>query len=111
MREGTLKKACVEIFTPSAVLSDAFPNRQIGPNVRCGTEGWLARLSVVIDQCLVSDLTSNLSARTCAAKAFNVFFSLMTWIIPKAVAASGCVSILERGLSASDLSVQKVRPY
>ena len=33
LREGALSKACVEIFTPAIVLTEAFPNRQAGTPV------------------------------------------------------------------------------
>jgi exportin-5 len=106
MREGALSKACVEIFTPTAVLVEAFPKRQPGPDVRCGDEGWLVRISRFLDQCLAADV-QNETVRACAVKALQVFYSLMSWAIPKAVAAASCVPIMVRGLAAPSLPVQK----
>jgi len=108
MREGALSKACVEIFTPSAVLAEAFPKRQPGPEVRYGDEGWLVRISRFLEQCLGADVQNNEPVRICAIKALQVFYSLMPWAIPKAVAAASCVPIMLRGLATPNLAVQKV---
>ena len=108
MREGVLSKACVEIFTPSSVLAESFPNRQAGPEVRYGTEGWLARLSEFLDQCLAADVQNNDPVRSCALKALSVIHSLMTWAIPKAIYSANSVPIMIRCLAVSCISVQKV---
>src|SRR5690606_2392437 len=108
MREGVLSKACVEIFTPANVLAESFPNRQAGPEVRYGGEGWLARLSEFLDQCLGADVQSNEPVRTCAVKALSALHSLMTWAIPKAIHSANCVPIMVRCLAVSCISVQKV---
>jgi exportin-5 len=108
MREGILSKACVEIFTSSAVLADAFPNRQQGPEVRYGQDGWLARIAELLDQCLNGDVQNNDDVRGCAVKALSTLYSLMPWAIPKAISASGCVPVMSRGLAASHVGVQKV---
>lgn len=108
MREGVLSKACVEIFTPTAVLIEAFPNRQPGPDVRHGHEGWLSRLSEFLDYCLNSAPKDNEEVKTCTVKGFSVFLSLMPWAIPKAVSAARCVDIMCAGLASPHVSVQKV---
>ena len=108
MREGALSKACVEIFTPAAVLAEVFPTRQPGPDVRYGSEGWLARIAEFLDQCLAEDLQNNESVRTCAVKALSVFQTLMSWAIPKAIYSANCVPIMVRCLAVSCITVQKV---
>ncbi|KAL7951192.1 armadillo-type protein [Trichoderma barbatum] len=106
MREGVLSKACVEIFTPTAVLIEAFPNRQPGPDVRCGHEGWLSRLSEFLGLCLSS--SANDEVKTCLVKGFSVLLSLMPWAIPKAISSARCVAILSAGLASPSTEVQKV---
>ncbi|KAI1848332.1 hypothetical protein JX265_008887 [Neoarthrinium moseri] len=106
-REGLLSKASVEIFTPSAVLRETFPNREAGPDVRCGDEGWLTRITGFLGQCLSGDLQNNEELRNCAVRAFAVLFSLMPWVIPNAATATGCVPAICQGLRASHISVQK----
>ena len=108
MREGVLSKACVEIFTPALVLAEAFPNRQPGPEVRYGPDGWLSRLAELLGQCLDGDVQNNADARNCAVKALTVLYSLMPWAIPNAVSAAGCVPVMCRALAASHVVVQKV---
>lgn len=108
MREGVLSKACVEIFTQSSVLVDSFPNRQAGPEVRCGEEGWLSRLSELLNYCITSDAKENAEVRSCAAKALSVLTTLLSWAIPKSVAAAQCVTILSSGLASPFFEIQKV---
>ncbi|KAL7932413.1 armadillo-type protein [Trichoderma chlorosporum] len=106
MREGVLSKACVEIFTPTAVLIEAFPNRQPGPDVRCGHEGWLSRLSDFIGLCMSADASDEV--KTCIVKGFSVFLSLMPWAIPKAISSARCVAVLSAGLASPSTEIQKV---
>lgn len=107
MREGVLSKACVEIFTPTAVLIEAFPNRQPGPDVRCGHEGWLSRLSDFLGLCINAD--ANDEVKMCIVKGFSVFLSLMPWAIPRAISSARCVDILSAGLASPSTEIQKVR--
>ncbi|RFU73541.1 hypothetical protein TARUN_8703 [Trichoderma arundinaceum] len=107
MREGVLSKACVEIFTPTAVLVEAFPNRQPGPDVRCGHEGWLSRLSEFLGLCISSD-TKNDEVKTCIVKGYSVLLSLMPWAIPKAISSARCVAVLSAGLASPSTEIQKV---
>ncbi|OAA49546.1 Armadillo-type fold protein [Metarhizium rileyi] len=108
MREGVLSKACVEIFTPTSVLVEAFPNRQPGPNVRHGPQGWLERISEFLNYCVNSEAKDSADARSCAVKALSVFVSLMPWAIPKAIAAAQCVNVISAGLASSHTDIQKV---
>ena len=111
MREGVLSKACVEIFTPTAVLLEVFPNRQPGPDVRCGHEGWLNRLSELLDYCINSNQKDNPEVKACAIRALSVFLSLMPWAIPRAVAAANCVRTLTTGLASPVAEIQKVHAF
>ncbi|PNP56453.1 hypothetical protein THARTR1_03149 [Trichoderma harzianum] len=106
MREGVLSKACVEIFTPTAVLIEAFPNRQPGPEVRCGHEGWLSRLSEFLGLCINAD--ANDEVKMCIIKGFSVFLSLMPWAIPKAISSARCVDVLSAGLASPSTEIQRV---
>ncbi|KAF2997521.1 hypothetical protein E8E14_003090 [Neopestalotiopsis sp. 37M] len=106
-REGLLSRASVEIFTPAAVLLETFPNREAGPEVRCGDEGWLGRITQFLSQCLSGDLQNNDELRSCAVRGFAVLFSLMPWVIPNAATATGCVPTMCQGLRASHIAVQK----
>ncbi|KAK4185282.1 putative importin beta-related nuclear transport receptor [Podospora australis] len=107
MREGVLSKACVEIFTPAAVLAESFPNRQSGPNVRFEEEGWLSRVTQLITECLSGNIEENEDVRACAVKALNVLNAIVPWVIPKAVNAVGCRPIMCRCLATPSVPVQK----
>jgi len=108
LREGLLSKACVDIFTPAAVLAEAFPSRQAGPEVRSGGEGWLNRVADLLKDCLGGDVKNDDAVRTCAVRSLAVLYSLMPWAVPKAIIASGCVPSMCTGLAASHVVVQKV---
>lgn len=107
VREGVLSKACVEIFTPAAVLAEAFPNRQEGPVVRCDGEGWLQRIGSFLNDCLNGDVQAYDDLATCAIRSLAVFYSVMPWAIPKAISSAQCVQYMCKGLAASHLGVQK----
>ncbi|KAF5653718.1 MSN5-like protein [Fusarium sp. NRRL 25303] len=107
MREGVLSKACVEIFTPTAVLVEAFPNRQPGPPVRYGDDGWLSRLSQFLDYCLNQAPKDNEDVKMCIHKGLSVFLSLMPWAIPKAISSARCVEVMCAGLASSQVTIQK----
>lgn len=109
LREGVLSKACVEVFTSTAVLVEAFPNRQAGPNVRHGHDGWLLRISRFLELCLAANPEDNTEVKTCVIKGFSVFLSLMPWAIPKAVANASCVRVMCAGLASPVSEIQKVR--
>lgn len=108
IREHVLSKAAVEIFTSAAVLVEAFPNRQPGPDVRFGPEGWLQRATALLSECLSSNIQGDDDVRSCATRSLALLYSLMAWAIPKSVIASRCVPTLCDGLMASHVSVQKV---
>lgn len=108
VREKVLSKASVEIFTPAVVLLETFPNREAGPEVRCGEEGWLTRIIDLLRQCLSGDVQNNEDLRSCATRSLAVLYTLMPWVIPKSVAMTRAVPIICEGLRASHIEVQKV---
>jgi len=108
LREGALSKACVEIFTPAIVLAEAFPNRQLGTDVRYGEEGWLVRLGELLNHCLSPDSFQNVQYQTCAVKTLAVYKSVMPWAIPRAIASASCVQHMCNSLAAPSVPVQLV---
>jgi len=108
LREGVLSKACVDIFTPASVLAEAFPNRQSGPEVRSGEEGWMMRVTDLLGEYLEGDVQNNDDLRSCVTRSLGVFYSLMPWAIPRAIVACRCVPVLCKGLAAPHVTVQKV---
>jgi exportin-5 len=108
LREGALSRACVDIFTPAIVLAERFPNRQGGPAVRYGEEGWLVRLGELLNQCLDNNLQANLEYHSCAVKTLAVYKSVMPWAVPQAISSASCVQHMCKALAASSVAVQLV---
>lgn len=108
LREGALSKACVEIFTPAVVLAEAFPNRQIGTNVRHGEEGWLVRLGEFLAQCLQTESHNTPEQKACVVKTLAVYKSVMPWAVPRAIARASCVQHMCKSLASANVTVQLV---
>jgi exportin-5 len=87
LRGSDLGRACVDIFTPAAVLTEHLPTRDKNMDVRYGDEGWLKRLCDNLAMCLSSDYQNNDAIRSCAMKTMAALRASMTWVIPKAIAA------------------------
>ncbi|KAI9643694.1 karyopherin [Ciborinia camelliae] len=107
LREGVLSKACVEIFTPAVVLSEAFPNRQLGTVLRHGNEGWLVRIGGLLGQCLQLDISSP-EYQSCAVKVLAVYKSVVPWTVPRAISSAQCVQYMCKCLATSSTPVQLV---
>lgn len=110
LRGSDLNRACVEIFTPSRVMSEQFPNRETSFNVRYGDEGWLARLAYVLDSC-VSDGKILREWQTVVMKTLSTLKSVITWILPNALVATNILSSLCSCLAVNEITVQLVRDY
>jgi exportin-5 len=109
LRGSDLGRACVEIFTPLAVLQEHLPTRDKSLDVRCGDEGWLNRLCDNLGGCLSQDYQNQESARTLAVKTLSALRAAMPWIIPKAIAATHVVGALCRALAVPVVELQLVR--
>jgi exportin-5 len=108
LRGSDLGRACVEIFTPTAVLIEHLPTRDKGPDVRCGDEGWLKRLCDNLGWCLGQDYQDQEAVRIMAVKTLNALRAAMPWIIPKAIAATQVVGSLCRALAVPVVELQLV---
>ena len=107
LRGTDLNKACVEIFTPAAVLIEHFPTRETNINVRYGEEGWLSRIGNVLDWCSNSKHDEE-QRQICAVKAMSTLKSVIGWTIPRALVTSRCVERICECLAVSNLSIQLV---
>lgn len=113
MREAVLSKACVDVFTPVQVLQENFPNRTNEPNLRCGADGWLVRVSQLLEICVMQGaaaqgVQSTDEKRSCASKSLAVLKSVLPWITPKAVIFASCIDRLCSSLAAPDVQIQLV---
>jgi exportin-5 len=110
LRGSELGRACVDIFTPLAVVHEQLPTRDQGVDVRCGDEGWLRRLCDNLNWCLGQDYQNQDSFRTCALKTMNALRAAMPWIIPKAIAATQVIEAVCKALAVPVVELQLVRP-
>lgn len=108
LRGSELGRACVEIFTPTAVLVEQLPTRDKSLNVRYGDEGWLKRLCDNLTWCLSKDCQHQEAVRASAVKTMNTLRACMTWIIPKAIAAVEVIEHVCKALSVPVVELQLV---
>lgn len=111
LRGNDLNRACVEIFTPAAVLTQQFPTRENNFNVRYDDVGWLARIGDLLEWCLANDVQGNDKVRNSAVKALAVLRTAMPWAIPKAIIATRCVEIILQSLAVQDIQIRMVRIF
>ena len=108
LRGSDLNKACVEIFTPFPVIAKHFPQRDATVNVRYGSEGWLTRISDLLEWCLRQDQSSH-EVQSCATRALSTLRSVVSWVLPPAVAETGCVQRTYQLMMRGNPSMQLVR--
>ncbi|KAF2444468.1 ARM repeat-containing protein [Karstenula rhodostoma CBS 690.94] len=106
LRGSDLGRACVEIFTPAAVLTEHLPGRDKSLDVRHGDEGWLKRLCDNLSWCLSQDYQHQDAVKLCAVKTMNALRACMPWIIPKAIAA---VQVIEHVCKALAVPVTELQ--
>lgn len=107
-REDILDKAVVDIFMPTAVIVEDFPNRIPGPSVRSGDEGWFQRAVALLSECLSSDIQND-EVRVCTIKTLSMLTIILPWTFMNAIIQSNAVRYMYDGLVASHVAVQKVR--
>jgi exportin-5 len=108
LRGSDLGRACVDIFTPAAVLAEQLPDRDKSVAVRCGDEGWLKRLCDCLSWCLSQDFQNQERVRTCAVKTMNALRASMSWIMPKAITATQVIQHVCAALSVPVVELQLV---
>ena len=107
LRGTELNRACVDIFTPTIVLRECFPNRESGINVRYGDEGWLSRIGALLAWC-VHENTATESLRMCATKALHTMKSIFIWILPGALVKAHSITRILSCLGVSAVPIQLV---
>ena len=108
LRGPELPKACVDIFTPMAVLKRHYPSRGLDVEVRSGEEGWISRLCDLLNWCLDNHPQKDEQLRLCAVKVLASLKAAVTWIMPKALHATRCLDYLCKALSVTDVGIQMV---
>ncbi|KAL8779897.1 MAG: hypothetical protein Q9213_006719 [Squamulea squamosa] len=105
LRSTELNRACVDIFTPMAVLLDRFPSRGTSINVRYGDEGWLSRMGDLLEWC-VTQKSDDDARRACAVKVMMTLRSVVSWAIPQSLSTAKMTARLCQALQSSHLPIQ-----
>jgi exportin-5 len=108
LRGSDLGRACVEIFTPAAVIHEQLPTREKSLDVRYGDEGWLKRLCDNLGWCLAQDYQNQEAVRTSAVKTMHALRAAMPWIMPKAIAATQVIEAVCKALAVPVVEMQIV---
>jgi len=108
LRGSDLGRACVEIFTPAAVLTEHLPTRDKNLDLRYGDEGWLQRLCDNLAWCLSQDYQNQEAVRICAVKTMAALRASMTWVIPKAIASVHVIEHVCKALAVPVVELQLV---
>ena len=101
LRGSELNRALIEIVTPFSVFQDLYPKREHHVELRCGTEGWLARICQFLGEC-VENLQHSKQAEDAALKALAALKSVLVWSIPRAVISANCVPSIVRAMTCQD---------
>lgn len=102
-RSETLAAACIEIFTPEALMLDAgVPKTGHVVNVRFGSEGWLHRLSAFLEYSLNSN---DLSA---AVKNLSTLGLTLSWMPSATIAETAGIQPICRAMLVGDASIRLV---
>ncbi|KAL5337340.1 armadillo-type protein [Aspergillus crustosus] len=104
LRGSDLNRALVEICTPLAVFEEIGQKRDSHAEIRCGDEGWLARICVFLQDC-IGNIQHSKQAKDAALKALANLKSVLVWSIPKAIHISGCVQSIARAFTSTDEQV------
>lgn len=107
-KSSELGKACVEIFTPSNVLSQLYPERDLQTKYQYGQEGWFTRLLKRAEQCLDRHTQGQPEVKACLLQSLQVLRSVVVWIILRVISTSGCIELLSRAMQLQDVHIQIV---
>ncbi|KAI4127619.1 MAG: hypothetical protein LQ338_003114 [Usnochroma carphineum] len=105
LRGTDLNRACVDIFTPMAILLENFPSRETSINVRYGDEGWLSRMANLLELCVTKE-GNNEPERACAVRILGTLRSVIGWVIPKSISTCNLVTRLCQCLASPYLPIQ-----
>ncbi|KAF4539483.1 Protein msn5 [Lasiodiplodia theobromae] len=106
LRGNELGKACVSIFTPTAVIQEELPGRDPNLDVRFGDEGWVKRVCDLLDWCLANNAENDENVCHIAVKALNTLRATMSWLIPKAIVSTDSINHIGRALSIPVVPLQ-----
>lgn len=104
LRGTELNRALIEVFTPVSVFQEIYPRRDQHVELRCGSEGWLARICQFLREC-VENIQGSKQAKDAAIKALATLRSVVVWSIPQAIIYSDCIPAIVRTFTCQDEEV------
>lgn len=110
LRGTDLNRKLVEICSPLDVFEKVFAKREDTRNLRCGSEGWLVRVSSLVLEC-VQNLNVSPQAQTCLLASLSTMTSILAWAMPMAIEVSAAVPNLFAALSTKNEEVILVSPH
>ncbi|KAI5286025.1 hypothetical protein KEM54_000121 [Ascosphaera aggregata] len=90
LRGTDLNRKLVEICTPLEVFENLFTKNGDAAQLRCGPEGWLARVSNLLFEC-VQNINSSPQAMVCLLGSLSTLTSILAWAMPAAIEISKAV--------------------
>ncbi|KAK6401175.1 karyopherin [Elasticomyces elasticus] len=112
LRLETLGAALNEVMIPAGLYEEHVKTRANRQEVRCGDQGWLARVCSFFAECMKVVRMGGQqpevarSMAMCAVKAMNALRPTMSWISLKAVAEANCVDCLFLPFHTQDVALQ-----
>ncbi|KAL8951121.1 MAG: hypothetical protein Q9222_002893 [Ikaeria aurantiellina] len=105
LRGTDLNKACIDITTSVAVLTECFPSRDTSINVRYGEDGWLSRMGELLDWCL-SFQGGDEGSKACALRILSTIRSVVIWAVPKSLSSTRLITRLCQCMASAQLPIQ-----
>lgn len=106
-RTVILHRSCIDIFTSYQVLTTAHPSRDNNSGIRCGNEGWLARLVLQLQECLNNGI-ADAKAEGFAVQVLSTIRSCMPWVIARAVIEASVVDTLGRAMMSGNAQLRVI---
>ncbi len=107
VRGGDLGMACTEIFAPESVLKEvqSSPEEKLS-QLRYGTEGWLHRLCLFLNQSLVNNSLGDSQVHGVIIKTLTTIRATISWINIKAISAVQVPTTLIQTLANGDTTMR-----
>jgi exportin-5 len=104
LRQTELSRDCVDIFVPKSLLT----RESVVDDMKCGDEGWLARLCQLLSWCLDNRGEEDSEVYACIGKVLDAIKAAIVWIVPKAIRTTGCLDCLCKALNTAHIQTQLV---
>ncbi|KAK9462877.1 armadillo-type protein [Lipomyces oligophaga] len=106
-RSGVLNAQCIEVLTAESILDAVYETRdQEVMHCRCGPEGWLARWSALLGDCLTTGAVQYSESETFAIKVLQSLKTCLVWANPRAIRETDLLSRISSSLTIPNVKVR-----